>query len=287
MRPAFWTAFGTLLALGGCSSLERQLLFPGTATHGRPDAIVAPSPRYELIPLTLRDGTRIVAQFAGALDTAGRPLSHPARVPTVLYFYGNGACLADSAGVVESFRRLGCNVLVPEYPGYGMSDGTPSETALYATADAAYDYVVTRPEVDRRHVVATGWSLGAAVAIDLASRRPIAQVVTFSAFTSLPAVAHRAAPWAPTSLVVRSRFDNARKISALTCPILLVHGQQDSLVPPMMAAELAAAASRARVQRLDLAHAGHNDVFSAGGPDLWAALDAFLAPAAVTTTPPP
>lgn len=285
MRPASWIAFGTVLAFAGCGSLERQFVFPGTATHGRPDAIVAPSLRSELVSLSLPDGTRLTAQFGRALDTSGRPVSDPASQPTVLYFYGNGACLAHSADVVEHFRRLGCNVLVPEYPGYGMSDGTPGEAAFYATADAAYNHLLTRPDVDRRRIVAAGWSLGAAVALDLASRRPVARVITFSAFTSLPAVARLAAPWAPTSLVLRSRFDNLRKIPALTCPLLLVHGQQDTLVPPTMAGQLAAAATRARVQHIELAGARHNDLFSAGGPDRWAEIGAFLALSSRSATP--
>lgn len=271
-------ALASLLAFGGCSALERSLIFPGTATQGRADAIVPASSAYELVPLTTSDGTHIVAQFGRALTPAGVPRSDAATRPTVIYFYGNGACLAYSREQFDGFRRLGFNVIVPEFPGYGMSAGTASEAAFYAAADAAYDHLLTRTDLDPTRIVAVGWSLGAAVAIDLASRRPIARLITISAFTSMAAVAKEAAPWAPTSLIIRSRFDNVAKIPAVVCPILLVHGPLDTLVPHAMAAELAAKATAHDVRRHDVTAAGHNDLFYLGGPALWHVFADFLSP---------
>jgi pimeloyl-ACP methyl ester carboxylesterase len=91
--------------------------------------------------------------------------------PTVIFFYGNGACLAYMGEVFNGFRRLGMNVLVPEYPGYGMSGGKPTEKGFYAAADAGYDYLAQRPDIDHDRIDAAGWSMGSAVAVDLASRR--------------------------------------------------------------------------------------------------------------------
>lgn len=270
-------ALGALLAFAGCSGLERQLIFPGAATRGRPDTIVPLSPRYDRLTLTTRDGTLIAAQFGAALDPLGRPLVTATSRPTVIYFYGNGACLAYSAEQFEGFRRLGLNVLIPEYPGYGMSAGVANEPALYAAADAAYDHLLTRGDIDPHQIIAAGWSLGAAVAIDLASRRPVTHVVTISAFTSMPDAAHAVAPWVPVSWILRSRFDNAAKIGALTCPILIIHGTHDSLVPPRMAGQLAAHVTRLKPRRYDVTAAGHNDIFAVGGPSLWAEIGRFLA----------
>lgn len=269
-------ALATFLALGGCSSLERSLIFPGTATQGRADTVVPPaSGDYELLSLTTRSDTKIVAQFGRALDAAGTPRTDSATRPTVIYFYGNGACLAYSRQEFDAFRRLGFNVIIPDFPGYGMSGGTASERACYETADAVYDHLLTRNDLDHTQFVAAGWSMGAAVAIDLASRRPIARLVTISAFTSMPAVAKSVAPWAPTSLIIRSRFDNAAKLPAVACPILLVHGTSDDLVPHAMAAELAARAPNQPVRRFDVP-AGHNDIFFVGGAKLWTEIGHFL-----------
>lgn len=269
-------ALASFFAFGGCSSLERSLIFPGTATQGRADTRLAPAPRdFELVSLTTRSGTPIVAQFGRALTASGHPRDDSATRPTVLYFYGNGTCVAFSQHEFDAFRRLGFNVIIPDYPGYGMSDGIASERACYETADAAYDHLLTRSDVDRAQLIAAGWSMGAAVAIDLASRRPVVRLVTISAFTSMPAVAKSVAPWAPTSLLIRSRFNNAEKIASVTCPILLIHGTVDELVPFAMAAELASQVTQQPVRRLDLP-AGHNDVFFVGGATLWKEVADFL-----------
>jgi len=261
--------------LGGCSSLEEKLVFPGAASQGQAYATLPPSGDYELIALRTKDGTGIVAQFGGALDPGGRPAADAARAPTVIFFYGNGAFAAQLAPEFYNLRRLGANVLIPEYPGYGMSGGKPSERGFYAAADAAYDYLQARPGIDRERIVAAGWSLGSAVAVDLASRRKVAALFTVSAFTTVIDVAHALQPWMPVSLILRSRFDNISKIPAITCPILIIHGERDELVPPYMAGRLAAAA-RSKVTSYTVVGGGHNDVFSVGGEALWNTVKGFL-----------
>jgi len=261
--------------LGGCRSLEEKLIFPGAASQGQPYAAIPPSKDYELIPLVTSDGTRIVAQFGGALDSLGQPAADAGRAPTVIFFYGNGAFAAQMGLEFWNLRRLGVNVLIPEYPGYGMSGGKPSERGFYAAADAAYDYLQRRPGIGHGRIVAAGWSLGAAVAVDLAARRGVVALIAINAFTTLPAVAHALEPWMPVSLVIRSRFDNIQKIPAVTCPLLLIHGDRDELVPPTMTGELARAAP-GRVTTFTVEGGGHNDVFAAGGDGLWKAVRIFL-----------
>jgi fermentation-respiration switch protein FrsA (DUF1100 family) len=261
--------------LGGCDSLERVLVFPGADSQGRPDAVIPPSSDYELVHLQTRDGTRIVAQFGRALASAGKAAADMKGAPTVIFFYGNGAYAAQMGGEFGHFRRLGMNVLLPEYPGYGMSGGKPSERGCYEAADAAYDYLQGRPDIDRGRIVAAGWSMGSAVAVDLASRHKVAALVTVSAFTTMPDVARALQPWAPVSLIIRSRFSSIEKIPAVTCPILIVHGSRDESVPPAMAGQLAAAA-RARVASYTVAGGGHNDVFAVGGDALWESVRGFI-----------
>jgi fermentation-respiration switch protein FrsA (DUF1100 family) len=256
-------------------SLETKLVFPGTATQG--NAVLPQSPDYELIPLKSSDGTAIVAQFGGALRRDGKPSDDPAHAPTVIFFYGNGACAAYMAPEFWRLRQMGANVIMPDYPGYGMSGGKPSEAGFYAAADAAYDYVLKRPGIDSGKIVTVGWSMGGAVAIDLASRRKVAALETISAFTSLPAVAHTVTPWLPVRLILRSRFDNLAKISSITCPIFIAHGTQDNIVPPEMAGQLAAV-TKARIAPYMVEGAGHNDVFDTGGDALWAAMRAGIFP---------
>jgi fermentation-respiration switch protein FrsA (DUF1100 family) len=276
-RKALYLAGALIVCFAGVTavrgSLETMLVFPGAATQGR--AVLPPSDDYELVPLQTPDGTRIVAQFGGALAPDGKASPDAGRAPTVIFFYGNGACAAYMAAEFHRFRRMGANIIMPDYPGYGMSAGKPSEGGFYAAADAAYDYILQRPGIDRGRIVAVGWSMGGAVAIDLAARRKVAALETISAFTSLPAVAHAAVPWLPVKLILKSRFDNLAKIPSITCPIFIAHGTRDTIVPPGMAGQLAAA-TRARVAPYMVEGAGHNDVFETGGDALWAAMRAGI-----------
>jgi fermentation-respiration switch protein FrsA (DUF1100 family) len=182
----------------------------------------------------------------------------------MIYFYGNAMCLSDASLILDQFRRLGINVLIPEYIGYGMSGGSPSEKGCQATALAAYDYLVSTRGVEPRRVIVAGWSLGGAVAIDLASRRQVGGLIAFSSFTGATEMARRVLPFVPASLLLHHRFDNIAKIASITCPILIGHGRLDSIIPFSMGEALAAKA-KGPVTTLWIDHAEHNDFFDVGG----------------------
>ncbi|MGD0388976.1 MAG: alpha/beta hydrolase [Tepidisphaeraceae bacterium] len=205
-------------------AIQDSLIFPGASTQGQRDAILTQGHGYELLSLHTAGGTPIAALFGKALQSDGQPLADVRHRPTVIFFYGNGSCMAHSTDVFNHVRRLGVNIIIPEFEGYGMSAGKPSEKGCYAAADTAYDYVLSRGDIDAKKIVPVGWSLGAAAAMDLASRRPVAGLVTISAFTSLRDMAHQTIPWLPTSLLLKYRFDNVGKLAGISCPILIIHG---------------------------------------------------------------
>jgi fermentation-respiration switch protein FrsA (DUF1100 family) len=255
--------------------MQGKLIFPGASSQGQANAMVPAGKHYELLSLRAADGVKIAAIFGRALDSTGEVRADAASRPTVIYFYGNGSCMAWSKDVFEDLRRHGFNVIVPDYEGYGMSAGSPSEAGCYATADAAYDYLLSRDDVDKNKIDVLGWSLGGAVAIDLANRKSIAAVATLSAFTSMDDMARDTVPWLPTSLILRSHFNNLAKISKLNCPLLIGHGMKDDLVPPAMADRLAAAA-HGNITRVRVDGAGHNDIFDVGGDRLMDQLQTFF-----------
>ena len=155
-------------------ALQNSMIFPGRSTQGQRGSIVPPGRNgaYELVTLTTRSGTKIVAALGKALSPDGQILPDAASRPTILLFYGNGMCLADAMGWLRDFGKLGANVMIPDYSGYGMSGGKPSETTFYETADACWNYLTSRADIDKSKIVAAGVSIGGAVAIDLASRKP-------------------------------------------------------------------------------------------------------------------
>lgn len=234
------------LVLTGCSTLARRAVLPGSYLKA-PANVVAESPRYELLTLHTAAGTRIVAQFGPALDAHGQPQPDYARRPTVLFFYGNRMCLAASQEIFEDFRRMGANVLIPEYPGYGMSDGVASEQECYAAADAAMDYLAKRPDIDPRRVVIAGLSIGCGSAIDLSARKQTTGVIAIVPLTNTREIGSDVAPWglrwAVPLLARHAAFDNLSKIPRVKAPILLVRATRDQVTSATRTAELIAAAT--------------------------------------------
>jgi hypothetical protein len=106
------------------------------------------------------------------------------RAPALLWFYGNGETVAFDAPVLRELRPPGWALLALDYRGYGGSTGTPSETGLRRDAEAAWDFLVARPEVDPARVALYGRSLGSVPALHLAARRPVRAVVLDSPFSS-------------------------------------------------------------------------------------------------------
>ena len=256
------------------SALQTWMIFPGAASQGQKHALIRPSPNHELIELRSPSGERITALFGAALTPDGTPHPNPKSQPTILWFYGNGMCLADCFSEFNEFRRMGNNVLIPEFLGYGMSEGKPSEASVYATANAAWDHLISRPDISKGKIIVGGWSLGSAAAIELASTRPVAGLMTFSAFTSMKEMARRVLPWAPTSLMLHHHFDNESKLRRIKIPTLIVHGENDSIVPFDMSQRLHEVAGHATY--IPIPAADHNDLFDVGAEAINPAIDRFV-----------
>jgi fermentation-respiration switch protein FrsA (DUF1100 family) len=257
---------------------QGHLIFGGSNLQGNPDTKVVPVPGAELITLRTAGGDTIYAVFGAALTPAGRPDPRAAHRPSLLYFYGSGSTLSSATEQIERLRRLGANVMVPEYVGYGMSGGTASEANCHATADAAYAYLLSRKDVDPKRIVAVGSSLGGAMAIDLASRKPVAGLMTFMTFTSMAEMSNREWPIIPLPLVrviLKHPFLNESKIAKVHCPVFIVHGLADTKIPYSMSDRLAAAAG-GPVTRLAVQGAGHGDLFIVGRDRVYPAIGAFL-----------
>jgi uncharacterized protein len=256
-------------------SLQTRIIFPGASSQGESFAEVHPRRGTELLTLKTSSGERVLALYGAALLSDGKPDPSAAMRPTMIFFYGNAMCLNYADAQLEQFRRLGLNVLIPEYVGYGMSSGRPSEKGCQATALAAYAYLVEKRKTAPEQIIAAGWSLGGAVAIDLAYQRPIAGLIAFSSFTSAVDMGRRVLPFLPVSLLLRHRFDNVHKISKITCPTLIGHGRWDDLIPFEMGEALARKAG-GPVTTLWIDRANHNDFFDVGGEQIDQAIMKFV-----------
>jgi len=130
------------------------------------------------------------------------------------------------AGALDEFRRWGLAVMLVEYPGYGRSDGSPSEAGIREAMIGAYDILVARASIDRSRIVGYGQSLGGGAIAALSERRPVRAMILQSTFTSLRTFASRY--WMP-SFLVRDAFDNVAAVAKFAGPILVLHGERDEL----------------------------------------------------------
>lgn len=143
---------------------------------------------------------------------------------TIIYSHGNADTIWSVQQCLQDLRAMGYSVLAYEYPGYSGTAGRPSEARTYRAADAAYDYVVRARGVTPEHIIAYGVSLGGAVAIDLASRKPVGGLVVESSFTSAARLAHLA-------FLPFDEFRSIDKIRRVRCPVLIMHGTSDNTIP--------------------------------------------------------
>jgi fermentation-respiration switch protein FrsA (DUF1100 family) len=198
---------------------ETRLVFQA----GRPLGESRPSFPFTQVTVPRADGA---SQFAWKMDNPG------ARA-WLLYLHGNAATIASRVNIARyrQLRSLGINVLAPEYRGFAGLPGGPTEAGLYADARAAFDYLTGTLHVPPTRIVIYGWSLGSAVAVDLAAHVDEAAVVLEGAPASLVAIGARRYPLFPIRLIMRNPFESIAKVEQVHSPMLFLHSPEDEIVP--------------------------------------------------------
>jgi pimeloyl-ACP methyl ester carboxylesterase len=196
-----------------------------------------------IIKLVSSNGAKISARY----------LANPNATFTMLFSHGNAEDIGDDEIFLQGIRSAGFSVFAYDYQGYGTSEGKPTERRVYGDVEAAYTYLVEDLHVQPNRIISFGRSLGGGPATDLAFHRPIAGLVLESSFTSAFRVLTR------VPLLPFDRFNNLSKITRLHCPVLIIHGIQDSVIKVSHGRELFAAANDPK-QALWVEGANHNDV---------------------------
>lgn len=193
--------------------------------------------------------------------------------PTLLYFGGNAERVRRRAHDHGWVRELGWNLVLVSYRGYDDSTGSPSAQALLEDAVAVYDAVAARPDVDRDHIVAWGNSLGTGFAARVARERELAGVILVMPYARLSDIAADLYPWLPVRWLFRHEIDTLHDAPGITEPMLVVHGENDALIPPDHGRRLVQAWGGPA--RLELVPGATHDDLGAR-PELRAAVEAFL-----------
>jgi fermentation-respiration switch protein FrsA (DUF1100 family) len=194
----------------------------------RPDATFAPpgftpsqlSLEYEDIKFETEDG----------ITLSGWYLVPPKAHHAMLYCHGNAGDIRDWVHAAPPFIEAGCALFIFDYRGYGRSQGKPSEEGLYRDGEAAWEWLQKRAEKEGLPASILGKSLGSAVAIHAAIKNPPTSLILDSAFTSMREVVAANAPWIPGA-AIPPLYESIERVPALTCPVLVIHGGRDTLVP--------------------------------------------------------
>lgn len=194
--------------------------------------------------------------------------------PAVLFFHGNAGNIGDRLETLALLNELGAATLIIDYRGYGRSGGSPDEAGTYRDADAAWRWLTQDRGTPSRRIVLLGRSLGGPIAAYLAARRRPAGLILESTFTSMPDLAADHYPWMPVRLLARYRYDTADYLADVACPVLVIHGRDDDLVPFAHAERLARI--RPPVVELATLSGGHDDAFLVSRSQYRDTLAAFL-----------
>jgi hypothetical protein len=261
-------SFVALIAAAVCLLVylrqDRLLFYPQPLSEADARAVEKIAPRSERFELKAADGTHLRGWLVRGPTHGSWPL--------VIYFGGNAE---EVSWLLPEFSRIPTYAtLLVNYRGYGLSEGSPSERAMFNDALEVYDKIVQRPDIDARRVVVMGRSLGTGVATYVASQRPIAGAVLISPYDSMVAVAHSVYPFLPVSLLLRHRFESDQRAPSIQAPLLALAAAQDTVIPPECSKRLVekwGAASRFEV----LDGVDHNTI--AMHPHFWPLVAAFMA----------
>ena len=264
-RRALWVGTAVALLLGGrwmMDAFVRQSLYPAP-----PFRVPSPPPA-PLVEAPLRVDGRTVSAWWHPPAAADRA--------AVLVLHGNGENLETmrQAGTFAELAGLGFGVLAIDYPGYGRSEGSPSEAGNVAAAEAAWEWMQANHRGGPR--VAMGWSLGAAVAAQLAAGRHrdgVDGLVLLSPWDTLRSVAAMHFPRWLVGLALTERYDTLAAAPRVACPSLVVHGARDTLIPAELGRRVAAALPEPK-RWVEVSRAGHNDLLA--GPEPWREIAAFV-----------
>ena len=198
---------------------------------------------------------------------------------TILFLHGNTGNISSYADeVCMLYKNLKSNIFIIDYRGYGKSQGHPQMRGLYRDALAAYAYLIKKKKADPKKLICFGHSMGGAIAAYLATRRKIQALIITSAFSSIGDIISILFPrWLASILKILNpvRFPTLQYIKKIHCPVLLMHGAEDAIVPSTLGKKVYDAVSTPKLW-YNIPNAGHNQIFLQGGSKYWYLVKSFI-----------
>ena len=223
---------------------------------------------FEDVFFTTEDGVQLNGWF----------VPYPQAQTTLLWFHGNAGNISHRVENIKLLHdKVGINVFIFDYRGYGRSQGTVSEEGTYRDGAAALRYLLSRKDkdVDPKRLIFFGRSLGAAVAAEQALQYPCQALILETPFASIAKMARAAFPFLPITSLLRTRYDTEDKVRRIKTPLLVIHGDQDDIVPYNHGKQVFAAAPEPK-EFYTIRGARHNDTYIVGGDAYFAVLKNFI-----------
>ena len=231
---------------------------------------------YEDVWFVAEDAVRLHGWWIPAEDAVG----------TIVYCHGNAGNIGDRVEIAADLRKLGVNVFLFDYRGYGQSKGIATEQGTYRDARAAFEVARYRHgDADNPPILVYGSSLGGAIAVQLALDKPARGLVLEGTFTSATEMGERMFPGLPIRWINRYRYNSLSKIASVTCPLVLAHSRKDQLIPYEMGQRLFRAATAPK--RMVTLECDHGESGWSYTPRFWTDLQELVARTLGTGNLPP
>jgi fermentation-respiration switch protein FrsA (DUF1100 family) len=202
--------------------------------------------------------------------------------PVILFYHGNAGNISHRLDYIKLLTRIGFNVFIFDYRGYGKSSGKPSEEGLYIDALSAYDYLVNDECIKPEDIILLGRSLGGAAAIETATERDARLLVVESSFLSTRHMARHMGVFSLISPLLPANYNNIEKIKKISIPKLIIHGESDRIIPFSMGEKLFEEAGEPKYF-YPIKGAGHNDTYLVGGQQYMDTLGKFIRDSKLST----
>lgn len=249
----------TSLTVAGCDGTAGDV-----SDSADPTAAVTPADEVVFLPHAPSYGPgepyRQLEMESGETVTI-RHVESPGASYTVLYSHGNGEDLGDLDPVLQEWQARGYSVVAWDYAGYGQSTGRPTERAIVENIRRVYQYMTDEAGIPPKSILVYGWSLGGYPSLRLALEKPVAGLILDSTFTTAADVWTQL-PKQPTY------FDNLGRIDKVPCPVLVIHGDADEIVPYPQGQQLYERAPEPKLW-LGVQGASHGEAMWIASPEYW------------------
>ncbi len=236
---------------------QRKLIYPVSMLPAPSGTIINP------------ENQRFIQAGDNAIDTRFYLPDSAANVPLLIIAHGNASRVEDWEAVIGPALRMGMAVLLVEYPGYGRSEGQPSQQSIQQAFEAAYDFYTAMEGIDSNRVVYLGRSLGGGVVCQLSRTRRANALILVSTFTSLKAFAPG---YGVPAFLLRDTYDSVNALREFGGPVFVIHGSEDRTIPVAHARALRELKAVVRYKE----YQSHHNNTPPDWSDFWSQIELFL-----------